>query len=336
MANGEREWIVGSDEAGERLDRWLAAPDRLGSRKRAAEALERGKVSVGGATLGVRDGGRLLAGGERIELWIDKPGTGRRSASLTDRVARERRGTRRAGLRILHEDADLIVVDKPAGLLTVARPGSERADDTVISRLEALLDAGGRRRLFVVHRIDRGTSGLVLLARHRRAADTLIAQFREQTPLRRYFAITAGGPSTPEEEWTDRLVTRGGARLVRVAREGEPGEAARCRVSVEERLPQGGCVLEATLTTGKRNQIRVQAALRGAPLLGDRLYRDLVPDGAPPEPVHSLRRGRLALHARALGFEHPATGERLELESELPADLQRCLEQLRRGDGGQS
>ncbi|MGA1488716.1 MAG: RNA pseudouridine synthase, partial [Planctomycetota bacterium] len=78
------------------------------------------------------------------------------------------------------------------------------------------------------------------------------------------------------------------------------------------------------------------AALRGAPLLGDRLYRALVPDGAPPAPVHSLRRGRLALHARALGFEHPATGERLELESELPADLQRCLEQLRRGDGGQS
>ena len=340
MSESERDSTpIDDSAAGERLDRWLAAPERLGSRKRAADALARGKISIDGTELGVRDGGRILVAGERVRIWIDRPGSGKGNKGLAERArtrggasARGRGRGRGAPLSILHEDADCLAVDKPAGLLTVPRPGGEDSDDTVLARLEALIDPARRRRLFVVHRIDRGTSGVVLFARHRKASKILSEQFRARSPLRRYRALAAGAPGEESGTWEDRLSVPTGDRVVRPAHAGEEGSRAACRFRVVERFPGGASLLEIELETGKRNQIRVQCAMRGFPLIGDALYADLAGGRAvidPLDPDHGRARGRVALHAALLGFVQPTSRETIECAAPWPRDLEALATRLR-------
>src|SRR5215204_6669012 len=151
----EPEWVVTEDEAGGRLDKYLAGASRLGSRARALAALERGKVFLNDREAGPADAARRLVAGDRVRVWMDRPGSAKARPA----------GPRTSGeLAIVHEDAALIVVNKPAGMLSV--PLERKSDAlSVMDLVERYLRPSGKRRPHIVHRIDQDTSGLVVFAK---------------------------------------------------------------------------------------------------------------------------------------------------------------------------
>lgn len=306
-------WTVGDDEAGLRLDKFLAAPDRLGSRSRVVTALERGKVYVNGGEVTLADAASRLTAGDRIAVWMDRPGS-----------ARKRRGAFSTGdLRILHEDEAIIVLDKPAGLLSV--PLNERdAAPSVYELVEDHLRSHGKRRPLVVHRIDQDTSGLVVFAKDSRAQQALKDQFRRREPERIYRAVVYGHPHPSTGEWRDRIVWDERARIQKPTHPRDPdGTDASCEYRVLETFAEAS-LIEVRLHTGKRNQIRLQARLRGHPLVGERRY---VFDSSERRPIPFARH---ALHAYRLAFRHPASGEALRFEAPIPPDFARLLTVLAR------
>lgn len=307
-------WTAGPDDAGTRLDKFLAAAARLGSRTRASSAIDRGKVFVNDQEASTRDAGRLLAAGDCVRLWMDRPGSAR-----TMRVRTRRRGP----LAIVYEDADLLVVDKPPGLLTVPRPG--RDDDSLADLVQAHLRAQRKRQPQVVHRIDRDTSGLVVFAKSGAAYAGLKAQFARREPERRYLCVVHGVPAPRQGTWHDRLVWDRDELIQRVARARDPRAQEAVSGYSVSRVLAGASLLEIRLVTGKRNQIRVQAALRGHPLVGERQYTTTE---AP------IAFGRQALHAWRLGFVHPITGRAMQFEAPVPDDLAQLIERLSRSRGG--
>ena len=307
------QWIVTDAEAGLRLDKFLAAPGRLGSRSRVVSALERGKVYVNEAEATLADASSRLVAGEAIAVWMDRPGT-----------ARKRRGAYSAGdLSILHEDEALIVVDKPAGLLSV--PLDERdAAPSVYELVEDHLRSDGKRRPLVVHRIDQDTSGLVVFAKDARAQEALKDQFRRREPQRIYWAVVYGHPHPPAGEWRDRLVWDDRARIQKETHPRDPqGADASCEYEVVEAFAASS-LIQVRLHTGKRNQIRLQARLRGHPLVGERRYTVASRD------YGRILFGRHALHAYRLAFRHPVNGRGLRFEAPIPEDLSKLLTLLRR------
>jgi 23S rRNA pseudouridine1911/1915/1917 synthase len=310
-----REWTVDAGASGVRLDKYLADADRLGSRGRATTALRRGKVFVGDAEVGTDAAGRRLEPGDIVRVWMDRPGSARRRAgALTAPPGR---------LRIVFEDDCLIVVHKPAGLLAVPLP--RRGDATSVhDLLVAHLRSRGRRRPLVVHRIDRDTSGLVVFATRGDAQASLRDQFRRHEPERVYLAVVYGVPSPPVGVWRDRLVWDRAALVQKATHPQDPrGHEARSDYRVLETFP-GASLVEVRLVTGRRNQIRLQARLRGHTLVGERRYV------SGPDELRRIDFPRQALHAWRLAFRHPVSGRLLRLESPLPADLTDLLARLRR------
>jgi 23S rRNA pseudouridine1911/1915/1917 synthase len=310
----DSQWTVGPDAAGVRLDKFLAAADRLGSRGRAAEAIQRGKVLINGAEATARDSARRLIDGDVVRLWLDRPGSARRRFEpVTD-----------GDLTIVYEDDALLVVNKPAGLLAV--PLEQRdAAPSVYDRIRDRLRSHGRRRPFVVHRIDRDTSGLVIFAKTARTQADLKAQFLRRDPERVYLAIVYGRPSPAAGTWRDYLVWDQDACIQKQAHGRDP--RAKEAISHYRTLEsfRGASLIEVTLETGKRNQIRLQARLRGHTLVGERRYV------FGPDELRPIRFARQALHAQRLVFRHPADGRELRFEAPLPADLLELIERLRRG-----
>jgi 23S rRNA pseudouridine1911/1915/1917 synthase len=301
-------WQVQASEAGLRLDRFLADAVRLGSRSRAAAAIERGQVFVNGRETAAADAAVRVAPGDDVRLWRDRPG----SASIRTRT------TRVDHLDVLYEDAALVVVNKPPGLLTVPLPGS--AADSVQHILER---RGGRRKaLFAVHRIDRDTSGIVVFAKTRNAQARLKDQFARREPERVYLAVVRGTPAPPAGAWRDRLAWHQADREQRLVHGRQRGAAeAITHYRVAERVGAAS-VLEVRLETGKRNQIRVQAAAHGHPLVGERQYAA----GSDDPPAFP----RQALHAARLSVRHPIDGRVLRFEAALPDDLARLIAALRK------
>jgi len=212
---------------------------------------------------------------------------------------------RQAGIRIAHQDDDLIVVDKPAGLLTVATEG-ERLD-TAFARLNAYLAARREGRPYVVHRLDRDTSGLLLFARRAAARDRLQVAWDRVTKT--YLAVVEGEPQ-PAEGTVRNFLTEGKDLRVRASAGPRPGAkeaVSRYRVVT---IRNGRSLVEVELGTGRKHQIRVHLAGLGCPVIGDPVY------GATTDPA-----GRLGLHAWRLAFDHPTTGRRIEVESPLPEGL---------------
>src|SRR5258708_24558729 len=191
----DSEWIVRAGEAGVRLDKYLAAAGRLGSRAKAFAGLERGKVFVNGTEAGVSDAATPLAAGETVRVWIDRPGS-----------AKARRAVTRVGdLHIIYEDEALLVVNKPAGLLSV--PLERKSDaPSVYEQIEDHFRPFGKRRPFVVHRIDQDTSGLVVFAKDARTQSRLKAQFKPREPRRIYLAVVYGHPEPAAVTETRQLV----------------------------------------------------------------------------------------------------------------------------------
>ncbi len=307
-------WSAEPGDRGTRLDRFLAADGRLGSRARARRAIERGKVFVNEREATAADAARVLAAGDVVRLWEDRPGSARAS----------KRPYRLGALEVVFDDPALIVVNKPAGLLVV--PLARRPDaDTVQDKLAGHLQSRGRARALVVHRIDRDTSGLVVFARTARAQHALKAQFEERSAERTYLAVVRGHLSPADGMWRDWLVWSRDDLLQKPAARHDPrATEAVCRYHTVERLA-GASLIEVTLRSGRRNQIRAQAALHGHPVVGERQYVDVEAEVG----AQDVTFPRQALHAWRLAITHPDSGARLQLEAKLPRDVRGLLSRLR-------
>jgi 23S rRNA pseudouridine1911/1915/1917 synthase len=305
-------WIVDAAERSVRLDKFLAAPGRAGSRPRAAAALERGKVFLNGREVSLAEAGARLEPGDVVRLWMDRPGSAKKSAFLGD------------DLPIVYEDDDLLVLNKPAGLLAVPLP-IERRDGSasVFDQLKSYLRAHGRRRPFVVHRIDRDTSGLVLFAKNEAAQAALKDQFLRHEPQRVYQAIVYGHPTPASGTWRDHLVWDLKALIQKETTARDPrGKEAIAGYRVVESLKRTA-LIEVSLVTGKRNQIRIQARLRGHTLVGERRYI------YGPDELRPIAFPRQALHAHRLVFRHPHGDREMRFEVPMPEDMLALLARLR-------
>jgi len=290
------------------------------SRRAAREAVRAGRIEVDGVA--ADEPGR------------DVPETAQ-LAFHPSRPARYRVSTR---LSVLLEDDDFVIVDKPAGLLSV--PTAEHESDTLLARtLDYLHHRFGRRPLaFVVHRLDKDTSGSIVFARNRPALRFLQDLFKSHAIEREYLALVEG--TVPDSgTFSADLVADAGSARRGVARPGEQGKRAVTRYRAIERLARATLV-SVELETGRTHQIRVHFAAAGHPVLGDRVYgesrRESRVLGGSRESRVKSRESKLPesprqmLHARRLGFPHPRTGKPVRAEAPLPEDFVAVLEDLRR------
>jgi 23S rRNA pseudouridine1911/1915/1917 synthase len=312
----------------DRLDRWLAgAIDRLEdapllSRSRLKSLIQQGNVSDGSAK--ITDPSATVKPGGQYVITLPPP------------EAAEPEG-QDLPLTVVYEDADLIVIDKAAGMTVHPAPGSP--DGTLVNALishccDSLSGIGGVRRPGIVHRIDKDTSGLLVVAKTDRAHSALAARFAAHDIDRAYQAVCYGHPVPPAGR-IDMPVGRHPKDRKRMAVVSE----ARGRYAVTHyrslERPDGAALLECRLETGRTHQIRVHLSHIGHPLVGDPVYGrghgarlSRVPTGARDAVRHFPRQ---ALHAAVLGFDHPVTGEPLSFESPLPNDMVTLLRALRKG-----
>ena len=287
-----------------RLD--LAVSRAFGlSRRAAREAVRSGRVDLDGAPADEPG----LEVGESPKL-----------AYTPDRPVRHRVRTR---LAVLAEDPDFVIVEKPAGLLTV--PTAEQETDTLHARVLDYLHHRFHRRptAFIVHRIDRDTSGAVVFARTREALHFLQDLFKRHDIEREYAAIVEG--RMPDSGTFSASLVRDRGDLKRgVARRGEPGKRAVTRYRTLERF-EGASLVSVELETGRTHQVRVHFSEAGHPVLGDKVY-----GRSRQSTVDSRKFARQMLHARRLGFPHPRTGQMVRAESPLPKDFLEALARLRR------
>ncbi len=259
--------------------------------------LERGAVSVNGVV--VQRGGHALAPGDEVALEEHRPST----------LQGRRVGSGRAGLRVLHVDDFIIVVDKPAGLLSTSEP-PDQDKPSVLSLLERELGRTGERgKAYAVHRLDRDTSGLLLVARSYKAREVIVKRWAEVEKV--YVAVVQG--RLDPAEGTIVAALREDKRTLDV-RVDEHDKASRRTVSHYQTLfeGRGRSLVEVRLETGHKHQIRVHLASRGCPIVGDPRYGG--------EPRGDVR--RMALHAWRLSFPHPMREERLSFESPVPSSFE--------------
>ena len=328
----ERKLIqVPDDQTGQRLDRVLAAHVAELSRSRLKALIEAGTVTIDGAT--IRDPSHRVKSGAAIALDIPPP---QPAAPAAETIP----------LNVVYEDADIIVIDKPSGL--VVHPAAGHWTGTLVNALiahcgESLSGIGGERRPGIVHLLDKDTSGLMVVAKNDRAHRRLAAQFaahgRDGRPFERgYLAFVWDAPDRPRGT-VDRPIDRHKSVRTRMAIQEGGREAVthwqlieRFRTSKGTQKAKGkadsaASLLACTLETGRTHQIRVHLASIGHPLLGDGVYGTgfrskaaLLPQAAQ---VALKDLGRQALHAHMLAFEHPVTGKLMRFRSELPPDLAR-------------
>jgi 23S rRNA pseudouridine1911/1915/1917 synthase len=318
----ETEVSVAEKEAGLRLDRLLATRLPEMSRSRLKQLVEAGQVSLAGTS--VTDPSLKVRPGQRFRLELPPP---------VDDTPKPQA----MALAIRYEDAHLLVIDKPAGLVVHPAPGSP--DRTLVNALlahcgESLAGIGGVKRPGIVHRLDKDTSGLIVVAKDELAQARLAADFAAHRITRAYQAVTWGVPLLPSGEMTQNIGrSPKNRKKMAVLRFG--GRTAVTRYRVLRRFKDRAALLECRLATGRTHQIRVHLAAMGHPLIGDQSYGNagaaarqrLLP--ADLRDTVALFR-RQALHAALLGFHHPATGEYLQFASALPSDMQNLVECLGR------
>ena len=307
--------VVDPDGVGARLDRWLSGRVPSLSRARLQRLIAEGAVVLDGSP--TRASIRLKQG-QSVEVRVPPPSPARPEP---EDIA----------LHVVYEDAHLLVVDKPAGL--VVHPGAGRTSGTLVNallfRVKDLSGVGGVLRPGIVHRLDRGTSGLLVVAKDDATHAALARQFASRTVEKEYLAIVLGVPS-PRAGTIDSPIGRDPVQRKRMSVKPARGRAAVSSYRVEEVL-DGAALLRVRIQTGRTHQIRVHLASRGHPVAGDAVYGGRRPPparrAASREALASL--GRPALHAARLAFDHPATGKRLVFESPLPPELGALLDALR-------
>jgi 23S rRNA pseudouridine1911/1915/1917 synthase len=293
------ELVAGPEHEGHRLDATLAAVPEIGSRAAARRLVEAGRVTVDGRA---RRGRHRLRAGERLTADIETataPPAGKPAPAATHAV--------------VHEDEDLIVVDKPAGV--VVHPARGHPTGTLSQALAARAGGGSAWRPGIVHRLDRDTSGLLVVAKSERVHRALQGLIRTRALEREYTALVDGRPDAVSGTIDAPLGRDRRTRTAISTRTDRPREA-RTHFRRLEPLPRS-TLLAVRLETGRTHQIRAHFAAIGHPILGDRAYGG--------DARERLGLARQFLHAAHLAFPHPVTGERVDLSSQLPADLERAL-----------
>ena len=310
---------AGEAEAGGRLDKVLAGLVSNLSRTRIKALIGEGRISADNET--IMDPSYRVKPGQTFAIIVPETTPAAPEPQPID-------------LDIVFEDEDLLVIDKPAGLVVHPAPGNP--DRTLVNALiahcgESLSGIGGVRRPGIVHRLDKDTSGLMVVAKNDAAHASLSAQFAGRTITRAYRAVVWGVPSPRRGEIAGNIGrSPRNRKLMAVVRRG--GKVALTRYRVLKPLGSAASLIECRLATGRTHQIRVHLAWKGHPIVGDPTYsrnkaaraRALGPGAA--RAVAAL--GRQALHAQLIGFTHPATAERLEFESALPLDINRLQKEL--------
>ena len=294
---------------GQRLDRALQQRLPELSRSRLKQLILSGEVAVDGNV--IRDPSRKVKGGQTFVVILPEPVDATPQAQAIP-------------LDIRFEDAHLIVIDKPAGLVVHPAPGN--ADGTLVNALiahcgDSLAGIGGVRRPGIVHRLDKDTSGLMVIAKTEVAHQALSRDFAARRIGRLYAAVVWGVPLPPEGEISGNIGrSMTNRKKMAVVAEGR-GKPAVTRYKVDRTFDGKAALVECRLLTGRTHQIRVHLAARGHPLIGDPVY-----GGRPGRAGYAFP--RQALHARHLGFTHPATGEYLAFDSSLPSDMKSLLDSL--------
>ena len=311
-----RETVAGPQHAGLRADRFLA--DALGtlSRSRIKALIEAGHASRDGAPL--REPAEPVRPGARYALDMPAPIPATPPPQAIP-------------FPVLYEDADLLVLDKPAGLVVHPAPGNE--DGTLVNALlahcgDSLPGIGGERRPGIVHRLDKDTSGVMVVAKTETALAVLSAAFAARDLDRAYLALAWGVPA-PAAGSIEGAIGRDPRERKRMAVVARGGKPALTHYRTLAAHAPAASLLECRLATGRTHQIRVHLASRGHPVVGDPLYLRRIPAAARalPEPLRRtlLDFPRQALHAARLGFAHPRTGAALSFGTAPPADMQRLL-----------
>ena len=285
-------FVTTEEDEGRRLDQVLAANIPELSRTRARVLLDIGGVFVDGTR--VKTAGRTMRRGQTV--WAHYGGALARAASGVGKRARARDKAFLPAFQIVYEDGDVVVVDKPAGLLTAPTPESDR------NNLADLLERRSepKSRIFVVHRLDLHTSGLIMFAKNRNANRILGEALRLRKVHRKYRVAVQGIVSCM-------------AKTIRTAVQ---GKSATTHFRVERKVGEHFTLLIAQLETGRTHQIRIHAREWGHPVLGDLRYGGRTVSDPP----------RMALHAAELGFDHPLSNKWLEFACEWPADLSQWLD----------
>lgn len=314
-SGASRELVIVADaEAGERLDRILAARLATLSRSRLKKLIETGQVSLEGRT--INDPSLRVKGGQSFVVNLPPP--------IADRPEPQD-----MPLAVVYEDDQLLVLDKPAGLVVHPAPGNP--DRTLVNALLAhcgasLAGIGGVRRPGIVHRIDKDTSGLMVVAKTELAQQKLSADFAAHTLTRSYLAVVRGVPS-PREGTIANRIGRSRINRKKMAVVTNGGKETVTHYRVLRALGLRAALVECRLATGRTHQIRVHMTSLGHPLIGDQTYGRGRAAGL-PEAARAFP--RQALHANVIGFAHPVTGAYLEFSSPLPVDMTELIAALER------
>jgi 23S rRNA pseudouridine1911/1915/1917 synthase len=305
--------VAPRDAAGVRLDRFLATVSELGTRSQAKHLIDAGLVLVDGV---VRKASFALAVGARIEVTVPPP-----EPSTIEPEA--------IPLVILYEDADLLAIDKPPGMVTHPAAGARHGTvvNAVLHRLGSLAGVGDADRPGIVHRLDRDTSGVLLVARTAPALAELGRQVRARTIAKRYLAVVHGRVAAASGTM-DQSIGRHPRERKRMSVHSHRPRRAVTRFEVLERYP-GATLLRLAPETGRTHQLRVHLAALGHPIVGDRVYGGRRP-GAPGVLGTFPRQ---ALHAARLAFTHPRTFDPITVESPVPSDLSELIATLRQAAG---
>jgi 23S rRNA pseudouridine1911/1915/1917 synthase len=310
---GDGKIITGTLTGGQRLDKALAEASGL-SRERVKALIGEGAVTVAG---------------ERVSQVSDKAAEGAEFAIALPPTTDPAAQPQEIPLQVVFEDEHLIVVDKPAGL--VVHPAVGNRDGTLVNALlhhcaGQLSGIGGVARPGIVHRTDKDTSGLLVVAKSDAAHEGLAKQFADHSIERTYLAVVSGHPAPPAGTISERI-GRSDANRKKMAvlpKDSSRGKHAVTHYKVIERLDSCALV-ECRLETGRTHQVRVHLASTGHALLGDPVYGRA---NARLRPIlHKLDFRRQALHAAVLGFIHPVTGDRLRFESDLPPDMRELIDE---------
>jgi 23S rRNA pseudouridine1911/1915/1917 synthase len=320
--------VASKEDAGTRLDRFLASHARDFSRSRLKQILLAGEVRIGART--IKDPAYRVKPGDSIRLHVPPPQTAKPVGQ-------------KIPLKVVYEDDQIIVIDKPAGL--VVHPAAGNEDGTLVNALIAhcgasLSGIGGEKRPGIVHRLDKDTSGLLVVAKtdkaHRRLSEQFADHGRSGPLLRGYLALVWGVPE-PRRGVINAPIGRDPKSRERMAvlpggRRAVTRYELRERYAGENGLPVASMV-ECRLETGRTHQIRVHLTRIGYPLLGDPVYgagyKSKVSQMSAEARRLMARFRRQALHAYQLGFAHPTRGEALRFESPLPPDMSRLVDALK-------